>query len=87
MKFSAHTELKGVIVLEPITLNEPTRISVVVVAVDVDVVVFVVVDVVVAVLPQPASIMTAASISVSGKNHFTLDLNKFFSFFYSILFC
>ncbi len=75
MKFSAHTELSGVMVLEPMILNEPDNAGVVFVGVVVGV------EVGVAVVPQPVTSRAAASASARGKNHFLTDFNNFFSFY------
>jgi hypothetical protein len=77
MKFSAHTELKGVIVFDPIILNEPESVGVVVVGV-----VVVVVGVVVVLALQPAKVKTITSTSARDKSHFLTDCNNLFSLFY-----
>jgi hypothetical protein len=79
MKFSAHTELSGVTVLEPMILNEPT--TTVLVAVAVFVAVLVLVTVVVVLVPQPVTNKAAVRTRARGNNHFCTDLNNFFSFF------
>jgi preprotein translocase subunit SecG len=82
MKFSAHIELSGVMVLEPMILNEPASI----VLVTVDVAVVVCVAVVVTVLLQPAKTTATVRTSARGKSHFLIDLNNFFSFLFFIFF-
>jgi hypothetical protein len=77
MKFSAHIELSGVMVLEPMTLNEPVSAGVVVGGA---VVGLIVVGVVVVALLQPVRVKTATSASARGKIHFFNDLNNLFSF-------
>jgi hypothetical protein len=67
MKFSAHTELNGVTVFEPMILNEPDNVDVAV-----EVVVVSVEDEL-----QPVRTNAITSIGTSGKNHFLKDLFKF----------
>jgi hypothetical protein len=64
MKSSAHTELSGVIVFEPIILKEPERTGVVGLGVEV--------------LLQPARTRAKSSIAARGINHFLVDLCKLF---------
>jgi hypothetical protein len=75
MKSSAHTELKGVTVFDPIILNEPVSA----VAVVVGVVVVEVVAVGVELVLQPAKVRAITSSSARGKSHFLTDLNNLFS--------
>jgi hypothetical protein len=81
MKFSAHIELSGVTVLEPMILNEPTNTGLVTVAVAVAVVVAVAVAVVVAVVPQLIETRATAITSARGNKQFLTDLNNFFSLY------
>jgi len=97
IKFSAQTELKGVIVFEPIILKEPVRTAVVLVEVTVEVAVAVVVAilvvvavvvivvpglVVVVVLLQPARLRAATSTITRGKSHFLTECNNLYSPYY-----
>jgi hypothetical protein len=83
IKVSDQTELSGVTVLEPMILNEPERAGTVAVGVAVGVGVGVAEGVA---LPQPTKTMAAASTSDRGSNHFLIDFNKFFSFYFPLLF-
>jgi hypothetical protein len=73
MKFSAHTELKGVTVFDPMILNEPVS------AETVDEGVVVPEGIVVVALLQPAKVRIITGISARGRNHFLIDLFKLFS--------
>jgi hypothetical protein len=64
MKSSAHTELSGVTVFEPIILKEPERAGVVGLGVEV--------------LLQPARTRAKSSVATRGMNHFWVDLCKLF---------
>ena len=68
MKSSAHTELNGVTVFEPIILKEPERTDVVGLGVDV--------------LLQPARIRAISIIAAKGMNHFGVDRCKLFFLLY-----
>jgi hypothetical protein len=78
IKFSAHTELKGVTVFDPIILNEPVSTGVV----DEGVGVEVGVDAVL----QPVKTKERTSISARGKSHFFTDLNNFILLILSFFF-
>jgi hypothetical protein len=82
MKFSAHTELNGVTVFDPIILNEPESVGVVGVGV-----VVTGVEVGVDAVLQPVKTKARTSTSARGKSHFFMDLFKlFFSLFYYFFF-
>jgi hypothetical protein len=81
IKFSAHTELKGVTVFDPIILNEPERAGVVGVGV-----VVTGVEVGVDAVLQPVKTKARTSISARGKSHFFTDLNNFFLLILSFFF-
>jgi hypothetical protein len=64
MNSSAHTELSGVTVFDPMILSEPERTDVVGLGVEV--------------LLQPARTRAKSNIAARGMNHFLVDLCKLF---------